>query len=206
MQFILTLSINKYPFLMVLWNVFLALIPCLIVFYMLKSVGNRNWKKLGREKTAFVLLFFIWLFFLPNTIYLFTMIRHVAGYCENLDYYRVCAEGSAVPLFFFFYALMGVPTFYYALSRMTQLIKTVFSKKTAQIFPVPIILLTSIGVLFGLYERFNSWDIIRHPFRLVRTAIGYFQDKILFFDFIFFALSGFFIYYGLEWILKNKQK
>lgn len=177
------MEINGYSFLYILWNLFLALLPCWAVYFL------SEYKALRKNRIVFTLIFLFWLFMLPNTAYLFTMVRHLVDYCADYDKYRVCQTGSSMVMFFFTYALIGLPTFYYALNRMTKLLKKNW-------LPVVMIPLTSIGIMFGLYERFNSWDILSRPITLIETTVSYFQTPFLLTDFLTFSIALYIIYYS----------
>ena len=204
MEFLFSLSINKYNVLVVFWNILLALVPCFVVYYLAKAVGRKRWKKFKTsQQLSFGLIFLFWLFMFPNTAYLFTMVRHLVNYCDDFDCFRVCVEEAWIMIFFFTYALIGVPTFYYALKKMSDVFKKMFNDLSAKILPVIVVPLTSIGVMFGLFERYNSWDILTKPYDIIRTFLGYFTDLNLFFNFLVFTLSLFLIYYGLDYFVRK---
>ena len=203
MHFLFSLSINKYNILTIFWNIFLALIPCITVYYLAISVKRKKWNDFKRgEKLFFTLIFLFWLFMFPNTAYLFTIVRHLVDYCQHYDKFRVCSEGNTwMVMFFFTYSLIGVPTFYYALKKMTDIFKKLFNKISATILPIIVIPLTSIGVMFGLFERFNSWDILLNPLGILRTTLGYFTDLNLLINFLIFTISLYLIYYGFGYFI-----
>jgi uncharacterized membrane protein len=203
MQFLFSLSINKYNILMIFWNIFLAIIPCVTVYYMAFAVKNRKWDGFKvSEKVSFILLFIFWLLMLPNTAYLFTMVRHLVNYCWHYNIYRVCSEGTTwMVMLFFTYAILGLPTFYYALNKMSGILKKLFNPMSATVLPIVVIPLTAIGVMFGLFERFNSWDILVKPQGIIRTAFSYFTDLNLFINFLIFTISLYLIYYGMDYFI-----
>ena len=196
MQTIILLNIHGYNLIMIPWNILLALVPCWIVFYAAKSVGKKKWKDLKNERFAFMAIFLIWLFALPNTAYLFMIPRHLVNYCRNFDEYRACLDGGSwIVMFFLTYALIGLPTFYYGLRKMEQLFKSMCGKIYAAFLPIIVIPLTSIAVMFGLYGRYNSWDVIFHPGKLLRTIGSYFTDMVMLTDFVVFTVLLYVIYY-----------
>lgn len=206
-QFALTLSINGYKILYLFWNVFLALIPVLVVYYLAKTVDLKKWKQIKISgRVGFALLFLFWLFFLPNTAYLLTVVRHLVNYCSDFDRFRVCATGAWVPLFFFMYALIGVPTFYYALSKMSRVFKTLFGKTMAKVLPILMVPLTSIGVMFGLFERFNTWDLLTKPWFILEVTGSYFMNPVRLVDFLIFTAILYFIYYGVDTFITKIKK
>ena len=206
MESIFSLFINKYQILMIFWNIILALIPCLTVYYLAKSVGKKKWGKLGGGQWAFATLFLFWLLMLPNTAYLFTMVRHLVNYCFDFDRYRVCAEEAWIVMFFFVYALIGVPTFYYALNKMSRIFRTLFNEFAATFLPIITIPLVAIGVMFGLFERYNSWDVLTRVNEIIRTVFGYFTDGNQLLNLLVFTLSFYLIYYGADYLLQKKKK
>lgn len=202
MQSILMLNIHDYNLIMIVWNILLAIIPCWIVFRMTKSVGKKRWENLGKQKIAFIILFLIWLFFMPNTAYLLFIPRHLVNYCTDFDMYRVCADGSWKVLFFFTYAAIGIPTFYYALNKMKKLFNSMCGKIYATFLPIIAIPLTTIAVMFGLYERFNSWDVVFRPLILLRTVGSYFTNSVMLIDFVVITILLYTIYYSTLFTIK----
>ena len=208
MEFLFSLSINKYKVLAIFWNIFLAVIPVITVYYLALATKRKQWKQLkALDRSIFVFAFLFWLFMFPNTAYLFTIVRHLVNYCFDFDKYRVCAEGTMwMSMFFFTYALIGLPTFYYALKKMSQVCENVFSALFGTLLPVIVIPLTSIGVLFGLFERFNTWDLLTRPWSVVQTGFSYFTDLNLFFNFLVFTISFYLIYYGMDLFIWKVKK
>jgi len=197
MDLVFASSIHGYNTLTIFWNILLILIPCFTVYALAASVGRRTWPKFTKtDQIAFILLFLFWLFWFPNTAYQFMIPRHLADYCANWDKNRVCDYGSWLVTFFFTYALIGLPAFYYALNRMERLLAGVFSIKLSKAFVLFTIPLTTLGVMLGLFERSNSWDVLIQPFSLIKVALDYFQsaDTLAFFG--AFTASLYAIYYG----------
>jgi uncharacterized membrane protein len=203
----MNLAINNYSIIFVLWNVFLALVPCVIVYFFAKKVGRSSWSQIKwyRHK-LFVIAFLVWLFFLPNTAYLFTMVRHIVDYCSDYDKYSVCVEEAWMPMFFFTYALIGVPNFYYALNKMSQVFKKLFGGLAFIALPIIVIPLTSIGVMFGLFERFNSWEVITKPMDIFKTGLNYFTDAAQLTNFLIFTIALYLIYYITDFLIWKIQE
>lgn len=207
MEFLFTISISDYNILYLFWNVFLALVPCFTVYYLAKAIDLSSWRQIKwKGRVGFIALFLFWLFFLPNTAYLFTMVRHLVNYCTDFDRFHVCAERAWVPLFFFTFALIGVPTFYYALNKMTRVFKTLFGGMTAKVFPILIVPLTSIGMMFGLFERLNTWDILTKPWFILEVTGSYFMTSVRLTDFLIFTVLLYFIYYGTDFLITKTKK
>jgi uncharacterized membrane protein len=91
---------------------------------------------------------------------------------------------------------------------MSDVFKKLFNELSGMILPVVVIPLTSIAVMFGLLERFNSWDMLTKPWSIAEVAFGYFLYSTHFFNFLVFTISLYLIYYGFDYfiwqILKKK--
>jgi len=199
MNLIFGLNIHGYSVLGIFWNLFLILIPCLTVYGMTVAARGRTWKALGwAEKLAFITLFLYWLFWFPNTAYQFMVPRHLTDYCAQWDKNRVCDTGSWLVTFFFTYAALGLPAFYYALERMGRLLDGLFQAKLSKGLVLITVPLTTLGVMLGLFERANSWDVLFEPLALVRQTLSQLgePDNLLFFG--VFTVSLYLIYYGTD--------
>ncbi len=173
---------------MVVWNLFLALVPCVAVWFCRKAAGWKFWT-----------LALIWLFFLPNAPYLFTLVRHLVDYCSDYDALnRVCVTGSGPVFFFFGYAFLGVPLFYYALGAMTREVGRRFGAGWGRWFPVGIMPIVALGTLFGLVDRLNSWQIVTAPWVVLRVAFGYVLEAGLFYQWAGLTALLYLVYYSLK--------
>lgn len=185
------MEVNAYSVAYILWNIFLALVPCWLVYFLSQH------KKLLKKPLLLWPILALWLFMLPNTAYLFLMPRHLLDYCADYNAYRVCqTAGSWQVMFFSAYALIGLPTFYYALNKMSRLLKLKW-------LPLAVIPLTGVGLMFGLYERFNSWDILSKPVILLQVAASYFLNAAMLKDLLIFTGLLFVIYYVSEFFIKH---
>lgn len=199
MDFILHFQINDYRILTFLWNIFLALIPCFIV-YRIEKDGIKPWTKMkGFGRISFVVLFLIWFFFFPNTAYLMTDVRHLLDYCNgNPGLLRICKEQAYIPPIFFTYALVGVPTFYYSLKGMAKILGKIWKDKIQFIFPIIMIPICSIGVMLGLVARFNTWDIVLRPHFILETFFVYLTDGIMLLNILSYTVMLYLIYYFIK--------
>ncbi len=127
------------------FNVFLALVAVLFAWLLKRT----TWKFLQMTYG------FMWLLFLPNTLYLLTDIIH---FSETLDE----AKGIYRIIFIFQYLvllLLGVVTYFAAVYPVEKsFIKS--TKWMKLIFVLIINLLVGFGITLGRVERVNSWDIM----------------------------------------------
>ena len=206
METFLTFQVNNYYVAVIFWNIFLALLPCLIAWRLSHGYYLKKWEHMSSmNRFLFGVTFLIWFFFFPNTAYLIADIRHLADYCKELDYFRVCTEEAWVVPLFFTYALIGVPTFYYALKKMGVILEKLFGKVIGRFFPLLMIPVTALGLLLGLVARFNSWEVVTKPLSIVQTALGYFSDEIMLINLLAYTLMLYLVYYSIDLLLKKRK-
>lgn len=196
------IAINDYKLITVVWNIFLALLP--LAFYILLRL---YWRRTGLmkfyQKTAAVVLFIFWLLFFPNTAYIITDIRHLLNYCPLDSQDRVCPANAWMIIVFFTYASFGWVSFYFLLKLMSDLANEIIKRLRPCFFAALVIPLTSLGVLLGLLNRFNSWDIFLYPFWIWRVFLIYLLDINYFIDWLIFSLFLYLLYFAGDAIFKK---
>lgn len=202
-EYLFNLKINNYQVLVFGYNILLSLIPCFLAYKMGQIYQLKKWPNLGLGgQVVFLVLFLLWFFTFPNTAYLITDIRHLVNYCDNPGLLRVCRNEAYLVPIFFTYALIGVPTFYYALSRMSKVLRRLFNKTVGKLFPLFMIPITVIGVMLGLVGRYNSWDIAWEPFKILHTTFKYLSDPIMLLNIGSYTVMLYLIYFFLYFSLK----
>ncbi len=185
--------INEYPVFMVFWNLFLVIIPFLLFFYLKDYKKKTKFKKKG-QKYFGILVFLLWLIFIPNTAYIITDMRHISYYCPFGSYLKICVNNAWMIMFFFIYAIIGWISFVYLLREMKEFIGNIYNKIYSNIFIGLMIPLVSLGVLLGLLNRWNSWDLFIYPIDIIRSSLIYFSDFYYFRNWLIFTI-GFYILY-----------
>ena len=196
------LAINDFQLLTAVWNIFLVLIP-LAIFWLLKKYWRRTRLVKFSQKSLALALFIFWLLFFPNTAYLITDVRHLLDYCPADSINQVCLPNAWMIMFFFAYAASGWAAFYYLLKLMSELIREIFSGPWPKVFIFSVIPLAALGVLLGLLNRFNSWDVFSYPILLVRVVWLYFSDLNYFFDWFIFTIFLGLLYFAGDVIFKK---
>jgi len=120
---------------------------------MAKTSDHQKWKQ--------VLLFIVWLLFFPNALYIITDLVHL-----DLE--------SNVPKWFdaillFASSTAGLMMAFVSLYRVERMLSKWVNKKWLSPVILAILFLGSFGVYLGRFLRWNSWDIITHPFSLLST-------------------------------------
>ena len=130
------------------WNLILALIPYFFAMLAVKEKGFLH-----------SIFFLLWLFFFPNSLYIFTDFIHLGKLPEYIHFDIVLISASA---------LAGLIAGFASL----ELFHTYWNKKyhhvKGWIFVMSIMLLSIFWVYLGRFLRFNSWDILHEPMSLIR--------------------------------------
>ncbi len=147
------LHTGRLTFLSMIWNLFLAYIPYAI------STALTVWKKPAFLR---ILIFFIWLLFIPNSFYILTDLYHLADNHRN----------SRVPEWFDLALILSFACNGLLLGVLStqQVEKLLMHEKTyiwRWAFIYPIMWLNALGVYIGRYLRYNSWDIVTNPIDLI---------------------------------------
>jgi uncharacterized membrane protein len=165
---------------MLAWNALLAFFPIVIIFFFdrYKEIKYLNW-----------LLFFIWLFFYPNSLYLITDLIYLNQdtfmqnqgnyqgllYLQDFDAYLGFFHLFLGAMYGIVLSLVSFKYFYHFLEEK--------QKKLHMYFYIVLPLLVSVAIYIGRFLRLNSWDVL-NPVNVITE--------------FFRSINGFsFIYIGL---------
>lgn len=123
---------------------------------------------------------FIWLIFLPNTIYILTDIAHLFEDLPKVDNLFKAILIIQYSLF----ALFGIISFVISIYFFQILLEGKFRKKIKPATFLAIIVLNFIvgfGVVLGGIERTNSWHILVNPSRVLEDSLDliYSQELLM---------------------------
>lgn len=138
-------------YLFLVWNIFLAWIPCMISSLFSKMNNKTGWKQ--------ALVFCCWLAFFPNALYIVTDLIHI-----DLE--------SPVPKWFdalllFSSAVLGLILAFISLYRVEIFLSKTINRKLQAPLILLILFLGSFGVYLGRFLRWSSWDIVSNPSQLL---------------------------------------
>ncbi len=136
------------------WNTFLAMIPMLFsrLLYAEPAIRRRS-----------VFLIGGWLIFFPNAPYIITDLFHFSVRSGALGWFDILLVISA--------SWNGLALGMLSLLQVEQFLLNHLPKKWVAFSSAIFILLCGYGVYLGRYMRFNSWDILRHPHKLVASMV-----------------------------------
>ena len=159
------------------WNVFLALIPPIFGWLLLKT----------RQKVFKVTFALIWFFFLPNTLYLITDLPHIIWQWQRMHH----AGQLVLALQYITLVLICLVTFLLAMYPVEKaLLRSSWLKKKSL---VPLfILLTNffigVGIVLGRVQRINSWDIVVDIPKVIAASLSIFNSLELILFVLFFGV------------------
>jgi len=144
---------GELTYIFYVWNTFLAVLP-LLFSRALSRTDSFNFKA--------IVLMTCWLLFFPNAPYMVTDLFHYA-------------DRPPVPLWFDLLlvttaAWNGLLLGIVSLMQVEQYLSLRLHTKWVQLATVTSCILCGYGVYIGRYLRFNSWDTITDPGRLLSTV------------------------------------
>ncbi len=186
----------------VLWNLFLLLIPFFLCRYLIKFWQATKFRVIHYKLLAF-LLGVLWLLFIPNSAYIMTEVRHLLDFCP-VNSIKVCIDNAWMIMFFFTYALSGWIFYVYLLNQMKFLVNMIWPQLGTKIYIIAIVPFISMGVMLGLINRWNSWEVFTAPYHLINDLIRYFTDLTYFINWTAFTLFLYLLYFFGNYFFKKK--
>ncbi|HEY2883477.1 MAG TPA: DUF1361 domain-containing protein, partial [Pirellulales bacterium] len=175
------------------WNLFLALVPLALAFYLFRHTNRRGWLW-WPLLIAFVL-------FLPNAAYTVTDIIH---FIEDVRYADpMLPEWSIVWIVIPKYAafiVVGFQSHVISLICVGNYLRWLGHKKWVVPAELTLNFLCAIGVYWGRYLRFNSWDVLNKPYMLAQKAIASLNDEIGVRPVLRYFIAFTAAYYLVKWI------
>lgn len=138
------------------WNLFLACIPYAMTTLVLIQ------PKLKSNKWALALLLPTWLLFFPNAPYILTDLFHLRSRTNMPVWFDL--------LLILSFAWTGLVIGLMSLWDIEKILKSHFNTKAILVVSVLLLFATGFGIYMGRYLRWNSWDILHHPFGLLRDV------------------------------------
>lgn len=140
-------------FLFLNWNLFLAFVPWLFTLILSMSPN------LQKSRLAVFGMLGVWLLFFPNASYILTDLFHLS-------------HNSSMPIWFdlvliLSFAWTGLLYGFLSLWNLEKLMEQFLSKRTITLLSVVLLFISGFGIYIGRYLRWNSWDILHHPAKLM---------------------------------------
>ena len=141
-------------FIFLVWNLFLAYIPYFI---------STRLTRMGGRGFGWWMLALLWLLFIPNSFYIITDLYHLGDLYNDRNMPQ-WFDLAMILSFVWNGLLLGV----LSVRQMERLLVPKLTLIKELLFLYPVMWLNALGIYIGRYLRYNSWDIVTDPFRLLR--------------------------------------
>lgn len=160
-------AFNKYSG-WIVWNLFLAFIPLILSFWLF-------WRRSKKRSLVWWIGLIVFITFLPNAPYLLTDIIHLIE-AIRAGYSIWITTLVFIPLHLFA-IFLGWEAYVIAVINQGHYLKQNGAKKF--IFASELIThaLSAIGIFWGRFRRFNSWDFVTQPDVLLAATIDDLTNK-----------------------------
>ncbi|MCC6372728.1 MAG: DUF1361 domain-containing protein [Bacteroidia bacterium] len=151
------LKTGEFTFTFLYWNLFLALVPYLLI----RKYDDAT---LPGQKLVLVLGSIL---FLPNAPYMLTDLFHLRKNMAAPQWYDLILILS--------FALLGLILFVMTTARLLRIFENNFKHKTTvTALKIWLFLANGYGIYLGRYLRLNSWDLVSQPdnlFKLMYNSV-----------------------------------
>ncbi len=172
----------------IIWNLFLAAIPCILSFYLFRLSARRN--------LLWWLILLIFIVFLPNAPYILTDSIHIVELSQQ-DYPHWAILLILLPQYIFF-IIAGFEAYTISLIRLDYYLNNLVAPKYIVVSNAIAHGLCVVGIYLGRFERFNSWDFATKPMIVFTTTIQDLSDS--------WQLLSIAIAFGSIWLLSELVK
>ena len=148
-----------------IWNLFLAWLP--LVFALLACDVFRSNRRTGWRLGA---LGGAWLLFFPNAPYIFTDVIHLV--------YRSHRYFWVDLILILLCALIGLVLGFVSLYLMQSIVRQRYGWLAGWLFVAVVAGLSGFGIYIGRFLRFNSWDIVAQPMKLLHGLGAWAADPL----------------------------
>jgi uncharacterized membrane protein len=149
---------HSWNYINLVWNLVLAWVPylCSLVAFSLFRKNTSHWGRL-------ILPSLVWLAFFPNAPYMVTDFLHL----------------QVRPFIPLWYDILLLATFAWtgcflaiaSLRTMQFLVKKYLGGIASWIFAMAALMLSSLGIYLGRFERWNSWDLLLQPGAVIKDVL-----------------------------------
>lgn len=144
---------HQITYIFLTWNLFLAWMPLIFSFVALQIA------KSGKYFGVALLFLVPWLLFLPNAPYLVTDLVHLRPHPGIPYWYDIAMLAS--------FAFGGTILGFASLAQVHKMLLIKFRPLWVWFSMAMLSFATGFGVYLGRVQRYNSWDILDHPFQLM---------------------------------------
>lgn len=174
----------------IVWNLFLALIPLLLSFWLFRC------RPISRTLLWWGGLM-IFIAFLPNAPYLLTDIIHLIR-AVQAGYSVWIITLIFIPLHLFA-ILAGLEAYVISLLNQGHYLRRVGAQRWVLAAELLAHALCAIGIYLGRFKRFNSWDLLTQPSTVLIDALNHLTSKRP----LAVMIITFMVITGIYWLAKQ---
>lgn len=137
------------------WNLFLALVPLVLALWLFRRRERRSW--------FWWPVFLAFVAFLPNAAYTLTDIIHFVSEVQQSDELPVWSVVYIIIPKYALFMFIGFQSHVISLILVGVYLRWMGHKKWVFAAETTLNFLCAIGVYWGRYLRFNSWEIVTQP-------------------------------------------
>lgn len=156
--------VGKPAFVFLTWNLFLAWIP-FVLSLCVAAVHAR-----GGPRPLLWVLGAGWLLFLPNAPYILTDFIHLGRVGGAPLWFDAALIGT--------FAAVGLALGLGSLLVVHRVVEARVGRVVGWAVAVSSLVLSAIGIYLGRFPRFNSWDVVTDPNRLVPVVLQRLADPL----------------------------
>lgn len=149
-------------FLFLNWNLFLAGVP--LLFSRLLTYNDNI------TKAKILFLVPLWLLFFPNAPYILTDLFHLGNTASMPKWFDL--------LLILSFAWAGLFAGFKSLQDIQRMLTKFMSERKSMIVIILLLFSAAFGVYIGRFERWNSWDLIVHPFSVAGDVVEKFTNPM----------------------------
>ena len=143
----------------IIWNLFLAFIPLTLSFYLFRLSASRNF--------VWWAILLVFIAFLPNAPYILTDSIHIIELSQNYPTSAIIL--ILIPQYVLFITT-GFEAYVISLTKLNNYLVALLAKKYLTLVNAIAHGLCVIGIYIGRFERFNSWDLVSRPRKVLFTT------------------------------------
>ncbi|MBD2295781.1 DUF1361 domain-containing protein [Anabaena sphaerica FACHB-251] len=171
------------------WNLFLAFIPLALSVWLFRTQRGRSW--------VWWLGFLVFYAFLPNAPYLLTDVIHLIDDIRNIQ--SVWMITLVLLPVYLVVILAGFEAYVVSLINLGHYLHRIGKSKWILSIELITHALNAIGIYWGRFLRFNSWDFITQPDAILTRGVEELLGKQ---PLVIIAIT-FVILCGLYWLMKR---
>jgi uncharacterized membrane protein len=164
------------------YNLYLAVLPVIFAWFLFKMPN----------KFFTAIVGFLWLLYLPNTVYVFTDLHHLVEQWPGVN-----AIGKAILILqYTILEVIGLICFLIAFYPLEKILKQYRLAEKQIIYSVVMMnFLIGFALVVGKFERVNSWDVLLNPMFVVTSTIQVLSSYQMVGLIILFSLFSNFFYF-----------